>query len=303
LTVLLPDALRRIAFLTTADAAAAQRLAGLTNVNYLVHHGTESYVVRLPGAGTSDYINRSDEEVAARSAAGAGVNAEILFFDATDGLMVTRFVQGAVTMSPERFGDLGAVGRAGQALRLLHDHAAPFATDFELFPAIDGYKALLAETNATLPDGYAPAEALAERARAALGRHPATLVPSHCDPLCENFLDTGQRMYIIDFEYAGNNDPMWDLGDFSVEGHFSDHQDRALLESYFGGPAPASAAARMTMYKALSDLLWSLWGLVQHANGNPVEDFWVYAVGRFERCRTLMATPEFREALTELERE
>ncbi len=63
-------------------------------------------------------------------------------------------------------------------------------------------------------------------------------MPCHCDPLCENFLDTGERMYIIDYEYAGNNDPMWDLGDLSVEGGFDAEQDAALLRAYFGGDPP-----------------------------------------------------------------
>ncbi len=50
---------------------------------------------------------------------------------------------------------------------------------------------------------------------------------------------------------------------------------------------------RMVAYKAMCDLLWTLWGVIQHVNGNPVDDFWAYAVGRFERCKALMSTPEF----------
>jgi thiamine kinase-like enzyme len=123
------------------------------------------------------------------------------------------------------------------------------------------------------------------------------LVPSHCDPLCENFLDTGERMYVIDYEYSGNNDPMWDLGDLSVEGGFTAAQDAALLRGYFGTEPPAEQMGRMVLYKALCDLLWTLWGVIQHVNDNPADDFWAYAVGRFERCRTLMDTDAFAEYL------
>jgi thiamine kinase-like enzyme len=86
---------------------------------------------------------------------------------------------------------------------------------------------------------------------------------------------------------------MWDLGDLSVEGEFGPEQDAVLLRAYFGGEPPAHEVGRMVAYKAMCDLLWTLWGVIQHVNGNPAEDFWAYAVGRFERCRALMATPEY----------
>ncbi|MFZ9629525.1 MAG: phosphotransferase [Ilumatobacteraceae bacterium] len=279
-----------------ADAPVS-RLAGLTNVNYLVDTPGGQVVLRIPGAGTSEYIDRRNEEHAARSAAAAGINADVLFFDATDGLMVTRFLGEAVTMNAERFRDLGAVRRAGEAFRVLHTTAAPFANDFDLLGSIDGYKRLLAEKGARLPDGHDALQATANDTQRALEAHPRPLVPSHCDPLCENFLDTGTRMFVIDYEYSGNNDPMWDLGDLSVEGEFDADQDAALLHAYFGADPPASDVGRMVAYKALCDWLWSLWGILQHVNGNPVDDFWAYAVGRFDRCARLMSSPDYARHL------
>ena len=287
----------RIPLLDGADLAGARRLAGLTNVNHLVVTPDGPVVVRLPGTGTSEYIDRVAEGAAARVAADAGVNAELLFFDDTDGLMVTRFVEGAVTMDAARFTDLASVSRAAVAFRTLHECGGRFATDFVLFPMIDEYKGLLASKGATLPDGYDDVQAEAEAARGALQAHPVLLVPCHCDPLCENFLDTGERMYLIDYEYAGNNDPMWDLGDLSVEGGFGPEQDDALLRAYFDGDPPADQVGRMVVYKAMCDLLWTLWGVIQHVNDNPADDFWAYATGRFERCRALMASPEFATAI------
>lgn len=66
-----------------------------------------------------------------------------------------------------------------------------------------------------------------------------------------------------------------------------------MIGAYFGGEPRPAERGRMVIYKAMCDLLWTLWGLIQHVNQNPVEDFWAYAVRRFERCRSLMATPEF----------
>jgi thiamine kinase-like enzyme len=279
------------------EAGTAERLAGLTNLNFRIGE----FVVRISGAGTSEYINRRQEDVAARSAAAAGVNAEVLFFDADDGLMVTRFVEGGVTMTPERFrADPGAIRRAGQAMRRLHTQAEPFANDYRVFDMIDEYKALLLSKAAPMPDGYDEVQAEAEVGRAALLANPVAMVPCHCDPLCENFLDTGETTYLIDYEYAGNNDPMWDLGDFSVEAGFGPEPEAVLLEAYFEGPHPAADAARMVVHKANCDLVWSLWGIIQHVNENPVDDFWAYGVGRFERCKRLMESDEFKRAIDTL---
>ena len=158
---------------------------------------------------------------------------------------------------------------------------------------IDDYLKLLANLGAELPDGYHEVVAEAAGIRKALDAHPFALASCHCDPLCENFLDTGDRMWIVDWEYSGNNDPMWDLGDLSVEGGFDEGMDRRLLEAYFAGPPRPFEAGRMVIYKAMCDLLWTLWGLIQHANKNPADDFWAYAVNRFERCKRLMRSPEF----------
>ncbi len=158
---------------------------------------------------------------------------------------------------------------------------------------IDEYLALLAKLEAPLPEGYHEVVGEAEAVRRALDAKPAALAPCHCDPLCENFLDDGKRMWIVDWEYSGMNDPLWDLGDVSVEAGFDADQDREMMEAYCGGEPSAALTGRMVIYKAMCDLLWTLWGLIQFANKNPVDDFWAYSVARFERCKTLMGTADF----------
>ncbi len=283
-----PDAVR---------TARLSRLGGLTNRNYRVDLDRRSLVLRIPGEGTTAYIDRAVEKHNAEVAARARVNAEVLYFDAGDGVMVCRFVEGA-TMDAERFRDLGAVRRAARAFRRMHAWSEPFETRFDLFQKMDEYLALLRKLATPVPEGYEHAQEDAAAVRAALARNPVPLAPCHCDPLAENFLDTGTRMVIVDWEYSGMNDPMWDLGDLSVEAGFGPEQDAALLQAYFEGPVPAAARGRMVLYKAMCDLLWTLWGVIQHANQNPADDFWAYAVNRFERCRRLMGTRAFSEALT-----
>tara|TARA_R110002020_G_scaffold192228_5_gene392350 strand:- start:3836 stop:4747 length:912 start_codon:yes stop_codon:yes gene_type:complete len=293
----LRDSLSRIPSLA-GYTGAVERLGGLTNLVFRVGQAC----VRLPGAGTEEYINRSHEAAAARAAAKAGVSPEIIHADAQTGIMATRFIEGATTMTPERFrADIGAVRRAGEAFRQLHTSGAEFPFTFELFAMIDDYLAILATKDVALPDGYHDVVGEAQIVRAALARNPAKLVACHCDPLCENFLDNGDRIFIVDWEYSGMNDPMWDLGDLSVEAGFDAEQDRALMEAYSGGKPEAADHARMVIYKAMCDLLWTLWGLIQLANDNPAEDFRAYADGRFARCRSLMASPEFSDCLETLQ--
>jgi len=282
---------------TPPEAFAIEGLGGLTNKNYKVIVDDESYMLRIAGEGTGEYIDRKAEAVNAKVAIAAGVNVEVLFFEAGNGLQLTRFIEGAATLDAERFKNMDSVARAACAFRKIHSCGDLFANEFNIFTMVDEYLVLLKMKGALIPDGYEEVQAEAEAVRAALASRPAGLVPCHCDPVAENFLDTGERMYIVDWEYAGNNDPMWDLGALSVEAEFDADQDAALMESYFEGQPPADQVGRMVMYKAMSDLLWILWAVIQVVNENPAEDFRAYGVGRFERCKALMASPVFAEHL------
>ena len=274
---------------------AVTRLGGLTNLVFRVDHGSEHYVLRVPGKGTEEYINRTHEAHAAREAARVDVGPAVLHFDPATGVMVTRLVADAVTMSAECFRTIpGAPARAGAVLRRLHASGAVFPFRFELFAMIDEYLKVLAGNETQLPAGYHDVVRESGDVRAALGARALPEAACHCDPLCENFLDTGGRMWLVDWEYSGMSDPLWDLGDLSVEGGFSAAQDEELIRAYFGGDARPADRGRIVIYKAMCDLLWTLWGLIQHANHNPVDDFWTYSLNRFERCKTLMAAPEFR---------
>ncbi|PSJ50986.1 choline kinase family protein [Kumtagia ephedrae] len=267
-----------------------QRLGGLTNRVYRAG----DLCLRMPGKGTEEYIDRANEAVAAREAAKAGVSPDVVHVDARSGVMVTRFLDGAHTMSPESFkARKGAPARAAAAFRRLHTSGAVFPFRFELFAMIDDYLKILSTRDVALPDGYHDVVREAEAVRAALAANPLPLAACHCDPLCENFLDTGERMWIVDWEYSGMNDPMWDLGDLSVEAGFDGEQEEEMLRAYFGGAPSPSERGRVVIYKAMCDLLWTLWGLIQLANNNPADDFRAYADGRFARCRALMATDAF----------
>ncbi len=277
-----------------ADGYASERLGGLTNLVYRIDTGGERYVLRIPGEGTEEYIDRAVEMHNARVAADADVSAEVVYADAPSGVMLSRYIDDTVTMTPEFFATRdGAAARAGRAFKKMHDWPEPFEFRFELFAMIDDYLRILDQRKAELPDGYADVVDSALPVREALDRNPAELAPCHCDPLCENLLDSGERMWIVDWEYSGMNDPLWDLGDLSVEAGFTLAQDQEMIRAYCGGEPSESDFGRMIIYKAMCDLLWTLWGLIQYSDNNPAEDFWAYSIGRFERCKALMSTAEF----------
>lgn len=277
------------------DAIDLERVDGaLTNLCYKVTVGGTAYVLRLAGKGTPGYIDRSAEEHNARVAAEAGVNVEVLHFDARDGTMVTRFVEGTSMNAGEGFDrDPGAPVRAALALVRVHRLKNAFESRFDVFAKIQGYLGLLRERRTPLPRGYHGLWRKARAVRRALEASPLPLVPCHNDPWPGNLLDAGGRVYLIDWEYSGMNDPTWDLADLSIEAGFGPEQDRIMMDAYCGGTAPPALYSRLEVQKAMSDLHWSLWAFVQHAEDNQAEDFRSYGLGRLGRCATRMSRPDF----------
>ena len=288
--------LRNVAGLkgVAAPDATITRLGGLTNRVYRVEARGRAVVVRIPGEGTESYIDRAVEIHNARAAERAGVSPAILWADSSSGVLVAEAIPDIETMTPALFKTrAGSPRRAGEALAMLHRSDETFRFRFELFSMIADYLKVLSTRDVALPEGYHDVVAAAGPVGEALEVHPAPLAPCHCDPLCENFLDTGDRMWIVDWEYSGMNDPMWDLGDLAVEAGMDAAQEEELLRGYFGRAPTAAETGRVVIYKAMCDLLWTLWGLIQLADGNPADDFRAYADGRFARCRALMNDPAF----------
>lgn len=287
-----------------ADAYTVDRLGGLTNLVYRLEPQSEAarsafdgnIIVRIPGVGTEEYIDRAVEAHNAGEAAKAGVSAALIHADPVSGLMISRCIDDIETMKPTLFKTRqGSPARAGEAFRKLHNSGYEFNFRFELFTMIEEYLAVLATRDIELPEGYHDVVEAAVPIRLALEKNPGRMAPCHCDPLCENFLDDGDKMWIVDWEYSGQNDPLWDLGDLSVEGGFDDTQDAEMLGAYCNGQPDRDSIARMIIYKAMCDLLWTLWGLIQYANDNPAEDFWAYSIERFERCKKLMNQADFSQ--------
>ncbi len=282
------------------EAFEIEPLGSLTNFSYKVTVEGRSYALRLPGKGTGKYIDRAAEEYNTRAAATAGVGVEVLFFDESDGTMLAPFIEGKALSAERLRTDPETLVRATLALRRIHRSGQPFLRRFDVFAALGRYHKLARESGVPLPEDIAGLMRGVREIRRTLEAAPVILAPCHNDPWPENFIDGGRRIYLIDWEYSGMNDPMWDIADLSVEAGFGPAQDLAMLRAYCGGRIQPALRARLVLYKPLSDLLWSLWALVQHANGNPAQDFASYALDRYERCRMSMRGSDLGQSLAVL---
>ena len=280
----------------TVNDCKIKRLGGMTNLVHLVKTKKINLIVRIAGKGTEEYINREIEFKNASAAWRAGISAEIIWADVKEGVMISKAINEIETMTPNLFSSRkGSPARAGFALAKLHNSGETFDFRFELFNMIDDYLKILSTKDVDLPEGYNDIVKAAEPVKESLEANPTPLAPCHCDPLCENFLDDGKNMWIVDWEYSGMNDPLWDLGDLSVEAGMNEVQENEMLEAYFSRAPTSAQKGRVIIYKAMCDLLWTLWGLIQLADKNPADDFRTYSIERFERCKVLMQNPTFAE--------
>ena len=151
----------------TIDDYKIERLGGLTNLVFRIDYGEARYVLRIPGKGTEEYIDRVVEIHNARVAAAAGVSADVVFADTDSGVMLCRYIDDSVSMTPDEFSRrAGSAARAGRALRQMHDWPERFEFRFELFAMIDDYLSILDQRKAELPHGYAEVVESAQPVRA-----------------------------------------------------------------------------------------------------------------------------------------
>jgi thiamine kinase-like enzyme len=211
-------------------------------------------------------------------------------------VMVLEFIPGP-TMSAQALQSPRMAARMAQSFHRLH--AAPrFLQDFNMFRLIEYYLRIVEEHDVTIPDGYRdwlPTVAGIERAVAA-GALPSA--PCHNDLLCENFIDDGTALRIVDYELSGNNDPCFDLGNTAQEAEFDQDLRGALCEAYFGRLDPRQLA-RMNLFALMSDVGWTLWGAIQARISAVDYDFRGYYTGRWERALEVLRSDRLRRWLAE----
>jgi thiamine kinase-like enzyme len=266
---------------------------GITNHNLKVEVDGESFVLRVAGKDTDLLgIDRTVELAATKSAAALGVGPEVVAFVEPEGWLVTRFVDGEIPpLARMREPDL--LARVAGALRAFHDAPAIPGT-FDSFRVVEDYARIAAERGGEVPAAFDWAHEIAQRIEQL--RCGAEAVPCHNDLLNANFLDDGEHLRIVDWEYAGMGDRFFDLANFSINHELDAGESAALLEAYFGTVQPEDARA-LELMRFMSDFREAMWGVVQSAVSELHFDFRAYATEHFERLRRTAATQEFRAAL------
>jgi len=267
---------------------------GITNHNVKVELDGETYVLRVAGKDTGLLgIDRGVELAATRAAAALGIGPDVVRFVEPEGWLVTRFVPGEIP-SLGRMREAEMLERVARALGLLHGSAA-IPGGFDSFRVVEEYRNTAVGRGGTIPADYEWAHELAGRIQRL--RAADTVVPCHNDLLNANFLDDGERLVVVDWEYAGMGDRFFDLANFAVNHELDAAGRRHLLESYFGEPRAEDEAA-LELMRFMSDFREAMWGVVQTAVSELDFDFGGYASEHFERLRRTADEPTFARALT-----
>lgn len=270
---------------------AAPIPAGLTNTNYRVDVDGTPFFVRIPGAGTDLLaVDRKNELHNTRAAADAGVSPRVLHALAEWDVFVLDWLE-ARTMSNAALNAPGMPERIAATLRRLH--AGPrFRDDFDMFRLTDRYLAVVDDLSIDVPRGYREHRMEITRIEEALAVRPLPTVPCHNDLLAENYLDDGARLWIVDYEYSGNNDPAFELANTCQELGFDDRRVEALCAAYFGEASPR-LLARMRLQMIMSDVGWTLWAAIQARISAIDYDFTGWAEERWARASAALDGPAF----------
>jgi thiamine kinase-like enzyme len=294
-------AMQRVPELAGADLTLTALSGGITNRNFLVEvtGRRDRYVLRLAGNDTHLLgISREVEHAATVAAAGVGVGPEVTAFIRPEGYLVTRFIEGSpvpdeVAHRPE------TIQRVAASLRRIHDGPA-IPGLFVPLRIVEAYRALALARGVAVPAEYELAAAIGRRIELACLANPVELRPCHNDLLNANFIDDGERIRIVDWEYAGMGDPFFDLGNFSINHELSADEDELLLDAYDGpaqGAGRPARLARLALMRVVSDFREAMWGVLQQGISSLDVDFVAYAGEHFDRLLANATTPRFERAL------
>ncbi|MBL8101879.1 MAG: phosphotransferase [Anaerolineales bacterium] len=271
---------------------------GLTNTNFKVEVDGIPHFVRVPGESTELLaIDRNNEYHNTKAASHAGVAPKILHHLPEHNVMVIEFLDGK-TMSKDALNERGMPTRMAQAIKKLNQ-GPRFLSDFNMFRLTEYYLSLCKDREIRTPHGYLDRMTTVTQIEKAMNVNPLPAVPCNNDLLAENYIDDGRQLWLIDYEYSGNNDPTFELGNTCQEMQFNDEQINEVCAAYFGDAKP-DMIARMKLNMIMSDVGWGLWAAIQ-ANISTIEfDFWGWAEERWGRAVEKMDSKEFGGWLKEI---
>ncbi|MFI6295095.1 phosphotransferase [Nonomuraea sp. NPDC050790] len=295
------EVLDRIPLLAGLPRTVEELPGGLTNRNYKVSVPGAQYVVRVPASeGGLLGIDRDAEHANSIAAERAGVGAPVHAYLRELGVLVVGYLPGR-TFTEADLRDSANLPRVAEACRLLH--AGPrFSRDFDMFEIQQGYLAIVQSRNFRLPAKYRDFEPQVARIREALKVQDEGTVPCNNDLLPGNFIDDGRRLWLIDYEYSGNNDACFELGNIWSESDLSlDHLEE-LVTAYYGRHL-RNRIARARLLGLMSKYGWTLWAAIQDGANESIDfDFWSWGMEKYERAVAEFTGPALPALLDEATR-
>lgn len=295
MTLTIDQAIARVPQWANASGLKTSPLTGgITNENFRIEVNGDVFVLRIPGVDTELLgIVRSTECAVSQAAGEIGIGPEVFYVIEPEGYLITRFIEGRQIL-PDELGQSQNIRRVADAVRRVHQ-MAPIPGTFSPFRVVEDSAEIARRFKVGFPDNFSWLIEQMNAAETALLKSPLTPQICHNDLLNANFLDDGQ-IRILDWEYAGMGDPVFDLANFSTHHEFTDEQDRWLLECYFG-EVTAARWARIKLLKVISDFREAMWAMVQIGISKLDFNFRDYADTFFARTTRGMQDAMWQEWL------
>ena len=295
------ELLDRVPSLAGRPRTVQELPGGLTNRNYKVSTPDGSFVARVWSAGSELLaIDRDNEYRNSLIAATAGAGAPVIDYRPDDGILVIGYIQGR-TLANSDVAVPANIARIARACRRLHS-GGRFGNDFDMFDIQRRYAAVVRARGFRIPAGYDDLMPQFEAIKRALAVLDTGTVPCNNDLLAGNFIDDGMRIWLIDYEYSGNNDPCFELGNIASECLLDDDGLAGLVTEYYGRPR-RNKIARARLLGLAAKYGWTLWGAIQSA-ASPLDfDFWSWAMERFDGAAEGLTAARFGALLDEAARD
>lgn len=266
------------------DISGIDPIGGMINKSFKIVIKDDEYVLRVPGLGAEDMIDRCNENINSKLAYKVGVGSEVIYFDEDTGIKMSRFIENAETLNPTTAKKEENMELVAGVLRKLHKSDLKLNNDFEVFKLIKHYEYMLDKYRGKSFDDYNIVRNKIMELEKLLFSLDCKFKPCHNDTVPENFIKSGEdRIYLIDWEYSGMNDPMWDIASHSIECNFSESDEELFMNIYFDGIVEEKYKTRVLINKILQDFLWSLWSNIKEAKGYNFGD---YGINRYNRAKS-----------------
>ena len=263
--------------------------AGITNINFEVIVGEKSFFLSIPSSSSEllniDYKNKYyNNKICGK----INISPKVTHFIESENLLVTEFIK-SKTSSLAIFQSSKEIEQLVKNIKLLHN-ANPFLRNFNMLSQISYYQNILKKDYMPQKLNRYVNNIKSLKNKLYLPNHK--LVPCHNDLLAENIINKNNQIFIIDFDYSGNNDPCFELGNLSVEMKYDDEQINNLVKFYYGR-IDEDIISRVNLQGIVSDIGWSLWSYVQVKNSNLNFDYNAHAIYRLEKAINKMESKEY----------